>query len=357
MDRRVVKFYSSAMSQRKPVRGNRFPFDLRSLDVFLAVCEAGTMAGAAKTLKITQPAVSQIIADLEAALSCRLFDRDLRPMSVTLAGLLLRDRARSLLAEASEIMPSFERSHLAKLPRLRVGVLISLVRGFGPFLVSSMMESVSQLSIATGAAGSMTAKLLISRELDVAITVDEFDDLEGLERYRLFTEPYVVIVPKGSELPDSPTVDYLAHTLPLIRCSTRSRMGADIERHLRRMRVEAPRRIEFDEPQGLIDMVASGAGWTIATPLSLSDVHRNMDRVRMIPFPGPSFTRSLILLSRERELGQVPGMICALAKSYIQDKCMPRILQAHPWLAGQLKLEASKRTDPSAARRSGATSR
>jgi hypothetical protein len=59
----------------------------------------------------------------------------------------------------------------------------------------------------------------------------------------------------------------------------------------------------------------------------------------MIPFPGPQFTRSLTLLSRTRELGQVPGMISRLAKAFLQDECIPQMLKDNPWLERQLKVE------------------
>src|SRR5690242_8962598 len=140
------------MSQRPrlPHEGTRFPFDLRSLEVFLAVCEVGTMAGAANMLKITQPAVSQTIADLEASLRCKLFDRDLRPIGVTAAGVLVRQHASSLLAEARQIIPALQRSSHAKLPLLRIGMVDSLVRNFGPALASSLLDAVSQVSISSG---------------------------------------------------------------------------------------------------------------------------------------------------------------------------------------------------------------
>ncbi len=48
---------------------------LRDLHVFLMVVEHGSMAKAAAQLRVTQPAVSQVILDLEAALGIKLLDR------------------------------------------------------------------------------------------------------------------------------------------------------------------------------------------------------------------------------------------------------------------------------------------
>jgi hypothetical protein len=105
------------------------------------------------------------------------------------------------------------------------------------------------------------------------------------------------------------------------------------------LRIEVPRLIEFDEPQGLTEIVGSGIGWAITTPLCLAGVRPDMSRIRIIPFPGPQFTRSLTLLSRTREMGQMPAMISRLAKAYLQEKSIPQILAESPWLKSQLKAE------------------
>jgi len=48
---------------------------LRDLYVFFAVVQSGSMAKAATHLRVSPPAVSQIIADLEHTLGVSLFDR------------------------------------------------------------------------------------------------------------------------------------------------------------------------------------------------------------------------------------------------------------------------------------------
>lgn len=59
---------------------------LRELDVFIAVVKRGSMAGAAADLGITQPAVSEMMANLEHALGVRLLDRSSRGVSPTVYG-------------------------------------------------------------------------------------------------------------------------------------------------------------------------------------------------------------------------------------------------------------------------------
>jgi DNA-binding transcriptional LysR family regulator len=92
--------------------------ELHQLETFLAVAEERSFSRAAVRLHRTQPAVSQVIRKLEAAVGETLFDRAARDGSLTAAGVLLRDYALRLLAlrrEASSAideLKSLERGRL-----------------------------------------------------------------------------------------------------------------------------------------------------------------------------------------------------------------------------------------------------
>src|SRR5712671_2141046 len=75
---------------------------LRDLRVFFAVVECGSMAKAAALFRITQPAVSQVIVDLECALGVKLLDRSYRGVEPTIYGRTLLVRARAAFDELRE---------------------------------------------------------------------------------------------------------------------------------------------------------------------------------------------------------------------------------------------------------------
>ena len=58
---------------------------LRDLHVFAKVVHLGSMAKAAAQMRVTQPAVSQVIADLEHALGVSLLDRSPRGVTPTMS--------------------------------------------------------------------------------------------------------------------------------------------------------------------------------------------------------------------------------------------------------------------------------
>ena len=100
---RIVVYISLTYTVPMRDKTHNIPFDFRSLEIFLAVCQAGAMAAAARELGLTQPAVSLAIAELERKTGTSLFDRTVRPLALTLAGGLMRQRASALIADARRI--------------------------------------------------------------------------------------------------------------------------------------------------------------------------------------------------------------------------------------------------------------
>ena len=75
---------------------------LRDLHVFSTVIHRGSMAKAADHLGVSQPAVSEIIADLEHALGVRLLDRSSRGVEATPYGQALLKRSIAAFDELKQ---------------------------------------------------------------------------------------------------------------------------------------------------------------------------------------------------------------------------------------------------------------
>lgn len=291
-----------------------FPFDLRALDIFLAVCEEGTMQLAARRLGLTQPAVSQAIADIERRTGVTLFDRRARPLALTSAGGALRQRASALLSEARQIAPLLREAGSSRLPLMRVGLVDSLSRALMAPLARRLGEMADQVSVLSGLTASHVGALL-TRQLDLLVGAGDLDEIEGLERWPLLGEPYVLLMP--AELPPparAADLEALAAALPLVRFSARSVTGMEVERHLRRLRLDLPRRLEFDTPHGVTASVAAGAGFAITTPLCIFEAAVPLDGLACRPLPGPGLVRHLTLIARRNELGRLPREIAEFCR-------------------------------------------
>jgi DNA-binding transcriptional LysR family regulator len=313
-------------------------FDLRSLEAFALTCRKGSMAAAAERLGMTQPAVSQIIKCLEASLGVALIDRSHRPLLLTASGVFLRDAAEQLLADAQRIPSSLREIKGGFPPSLRIGVVDSLASPFVPDLLTSLQPSLRTLSVAAGLASTLR-KAFADFRFDIIITNDPTDDLDGLVRHTILTEPYILVVPAAfAEAAEELDLGTLARTLNLVRWSAQSQIGADIEQHLRRLRIEIPRRFEFDSSDTLVGIVAAGLSWAIMTPLCLVNSISRLETARALPFPGPKFYRKLSIISRTGELDKVAERLARTSREILKKKYLPDMLRVGPWLQGQITL-------------------
>jgi len=320
------------------MRDDAIPFDLRSLEAFLTVCDHGTMAAAARVLGVTQPAVSQTIAELEERTRTVLFDRSVRPLGLTPSGAVLRQRASALLADARQISPLLRETRRGNLPLLRVGFVESLSRALMPELATHLSTVSDYVSFVWGMTASHTGAIL-NRRLELFIGVDDIETLEGLEKRRLIEEPYVVVTP-----PDFPAINNLDDLVKLslsrafIRFSPQTKVGREVELHLRRIGLDLPRSQEFNTPFGVTSAVAHGASWAITTPLCTYESGISLQHLRIYPLPGPRLRRRLVLIARHQELGRLPLEIARFSRDLLQAKVLPAICDSIPWIAQQIEL-------------------
>lgn len=312
--------------------GTALPFDLRALEVFLAVCDCGSMAAAARRLGLSQPAISQAISDLETRAGVRLFDRAVRPLGLTASGLVLRQQGGTLLSDAHRIAPLLRDAQSGRLALVRVGMVDSLLRAATPSLSAHLAQVTDQASFLSGLTSSQTDALL-TRKLDLFLGSDELSELDGLERWPLLSEPFVLALPRGEAMPD--TLALLAATRPLLRFSARSRTGMEVERHLRRLRLDVPQTQEFDTPYGVMSAVAAGRGWAVTTPLCLFEAGLDLP-VTCHALPGPGFGRQLTLVARRKEFGRVPRDAAGVVRGALLGGVVPALLDCWPWLKPHL---------------------
>nr|WP_298937287.1 LysR substrate-binding domain-containing protein [uncultured Ruegeria sp.] len=99
---------------------------LRQIRCFLATCQSGTVAEAARALSITQPAASRRIAQMEDLLGLKLFDRVGRRMVPTQPALRLVDAAELAL---SGLAGGIAAAKGIDIPVLRIGALPTVAGG------------------------------------------------------------------------------------------------------------------------------------------------------------------------------------------------------------------------------------
>ncbi|KXV34853.1 LysR family transcriptional regulator [Gluconobacter thailandicus] len=317
---------------------NTLPFDVNALSVFLSVCDQGTMAAAGRELGITQPAVSQVIADLESRIGVTLFDRSVRPVALTASGMVLRQYAGNLVADVHQISGRLRDMQRGRISHLRIGLVDSLSRALLRDMSAFLSECTEHAVVLAGLTESHAAALL-ARKIDFIVGVDDLEDVPGLERWPLFEEPYVLVCPQTVERPvDRQGLAELLAELPFVRFSLRSRSGAEIERFLRRMRIEIPFGQEFDLPAGVLAGCLNG-GVAISTPLCLNEAGYGPEMgLAVHPLPVAGFRRRLTLVARRREFGRLPLNLAETLRKSLKEQCLPSLVRQFAPFAATMRI-------------------
>lgn len=285
----------------------RFDFNLfRAIEVFAAVVETRHVTQAAHMLGMTQSAASQHLKNLETALGVSLIDRNLRPIELTRAGVELHRRSIAILAEVEGLRTDVRRLNAAPLPLLRIAMLASIATTLAPALSVLARDGfgVPELSLYAGLATDHI-HLLRARKADLAVTSSEMFEVEGLMRYPIMTEKFLLVTPKGFA-GDVDDIKRLSKKLPFVRFSRETPVGMRIDQHLSRLRIEIPRGMDGDRSSVVMAPVAAGMGFTILSPTLLIDGLAEGMEIDVHPLPFAGFSRSLKLVARERELGDIP---------------------------------------------------
>jgi DNA-binding transcriptional LysR family regulator len=142
---------------------------LRDLHAFAAVVQSGSISRAASELGVTQSAVSQMIADLEAALRVRLLDRSTRGVAATVFGNVLLRRSRAALDELRHGMEeiAFLSDHATG--QVRVGCPESISSAVLPLIAQLFFERHPKAVLDVDHVNFGRLAPLIDRRVDLVI--------------------------------------------------------------------------------------------------------------------------------------------------------------------------------------------
>lgn len=96
-----------------------------AMKVFVKVAEGGSFSAAARALDMSNPSVTRHVADLEAHLHARLFNRSTRRLSLTDTGSAYLERARQLLQDLEDAAMAAGAGAATPVGTLRVNAPVS----------------------------------------------------------------------------------------------------------------------------------------------------------------------------------------------------------------------------------------
>jgi DNA-binding transcriptional LysR family regulator len=168
---------------------------LRDLDTFLAVARSGSMAKAAIQLAVSQPSVSNAIADIERTLGVRLFDRLPQGVELTPYGHALIKSALVVFDDVRQGVQQIEFLADPTAGELRIGTTDPMIAGILPAVLSQLSGRYPRVvfQVMQVPAGTQQVRDLRERHFDLFFgRVIEVMNQDDLTVERLFEDPVFV---------------------------------------------------------------------------------------------------------------------------------------------------------------------
>ncbi|WP_240162899.1 pca operon transcription factor PcaQ [Paraburkholderia sp. Cy-641] len=178
----------------------------RHLQCFLAVAQFGSVQRAADSLSITQPAVSKTVAELEAILGVKLFERGRHGAVPTREGQLFMPHASACVSALRQGVDLLARAEGAAAATLEVGVLPTVAAVLVPPVLRRFAAQWPRVIVrlATGANPELLERLKAgSIEFAIGRLADP-ERMVGLSFEQLFTEPLIAVVRARHPLAQGP---------------------------------------------------------------------------------------------------------------------------------------------------------
>lgn len=173
--------------------------ELRLWRQFLAVADELHFGRAARSLHMTQPPLTQAIAQLERLLGVRLFERSKRSVQLTAAGEALLTPVRELLARARELPVQARAAAGGELGRLRIAFVSTVgfallpqwLRAFRakhPLVQMELIEATGDVQLEAFARGEIDAGFMLHSPGFAP---------QGLAHRQVAREPLVLALPES----------------------------------------------------------------------------------------------------------------------------------------------------------------
>ena len=260
---------------------------LRQLHIFEAVARQGSVSRAAIELRLTQPAVSMQIKQLEDQIGLTLVEQIGKRMCLTEAGQELRGHAARIAEQTNELTLAMDQFRGLERGVLRLAV-VATANYFLPALIGAftVRHPGVRITLEVGNRDAVLAAMAENR-VDLAITGQPPEDA-GLSAQHFADNPLVVIAPPNHSLAASPHItldEFETETVILREIGSGTR--AAVERHVAAHNITYRHGCELSTNEAVKQAVQAGLGIGIV-PIQTIDLELETGRLtilRMKTFP------------------------------------------------------------------------
>ncbi|OUM04028.1 LysR substrate-binding domain-containing protein [Variovorax sp. JS1663] len=187
---------------------------LRHLEILLAVEQHGSLTAAAEALGASQPAVSQWLAEIEAALGVPLFHRGRQIRPSPYLPVALR-HARRMVADSRQLQQELAAVAAGTLGAVRIGSMLVASAGLLPraLLALAAQAEPVRIEVVEDTAAGLWARFE-RRELDLIVgRLDERAFGAQVHSEALFKDPHCIVTGRRHPLLRTPSVSWAKATV------------------------------------------------------------------------------------------------------------------------------------------------
>jgi DNA-binding transcriptional LysR family regulator len=258
--------------------------NLRQIEAFKAVVEVGTVSQAAELLRISQPAVSKLLAHLEEDTELELFDRVKGRLVPSTVGMRLYGQIDRIFAGIKQIENAVDMIKREERGRIAVGVLPAFSGMFISHVTKRFLAAHDDAHVTIIGRGSQfIIEWLLSNQLDIGIVNFSLEH-PYIESLPIGPGNLVCILPKDHPL--SARQEITAGDLegiPFVGFSAENRTRQKIEAALEENGVAVRLVVEANLATAVCEMVADGMGVSIIDPLLAYSQHDRLAVRRFKP--------------------------------------------------------------------------
>ena len=263
----------------------------------MAAARSGSFSNAARDLAMTQPAFSQLIRELEHALSVKLFERTTRRVELTEVGQRLLGMVERPLEDLRHAEAHIRDVAAGRRGRIAFATLPSVAFGFATHALAKFKARHPLISVKLIEEQNLNIlQKVIDREVDFGIGTLTTPRPE-LEFRALLEDELMVVLPARHRLTAKKRLTWkdLA-TEPLILLPRRSSVSELAQIGFAANRLILEPAYEVSDMVTAMGMVRSGFGLTIMPRIALDEL--NMKGLAAAPIASPKPARSIGVITR-----------------------------------------------------------
>ncbi|WP_181764530.1 LysR family transcriptional regulator [Streptomyces albidus (ex Kaewkla and Franco 2022)] len=305
---------------------------LRQLEYLVALAREGHFARAAAACFVSQPSLSAGIRKLESDLDVPLVQHGARFEGLTPEGERVLHRARRILHERDALQQELAEMRGQLTGTLRLGAIPTAMT-VTSLLTTQFCEHHQQVTIELESLSSRDImRRLAEFEIDAALTYLDDGALQGVRKFPLYEEQYLLLTPGDGPCAGQSDVSWAqAAEVPLVLLSRRMRNRRILDEFFAAESATASPAVETDTVDGLYAHLASGR-WSSVISHAWLHMFGIPAGMRVVRLKEPDASRrpsvGLVVAAHARESAMVRALLAVAGGAGVRD-ALDALLKAH----------------------------